>query len=676
LKEILSKYTWLTGRQPLPPRWALGYLQSKYGYRDENEARSIVTTMREKGIPCDAIILDLYWYGSANLMGNLIWSYAQWPDPATMINDFKAIGIKTILIEEPYITQQSINFQDAFNNGYLGKDAAGTPMVFQHWAGNASLIDMTNPSAQAWWWDKHKPLLDQGVAGWWTDLAEPEIYPPDMFFHLGPMIKVHNIYNLLYSKLIYEGFQSYCPHERLFNLTRSGFAGMQRYSAFPWSGDVSKTFGGLSAQLPILLGMGLSGVGYQGSDIGGFAGPPTTPELYTRWMQFGTFSPIARAHGAQFPTEPWTFDSVVEAICTKYIKLRYLLLPYIYTLAYQNHESGLPLARPLILEYPDDPEVSNLSSEYLWGDAFLVAPVTTEGAQQQTVYLPEGEWINYWTGVLHAGNQTITVDAPLKVLPLFVKNGSIIPMQTFMNYSDEYALDTLILDIYPAASSSYTLYEDDGATNDYQSNAFSLTEFACQSLPQEIDVTIGITEGEYKDKPVDRIYMVQLHRLGAPPDSVLKNDLRLTPCVDSTNFASTNESWWYNENRNLLFVKCEADLNSSHALRVMGTNLITGVEQPINRLATFKLSSNFPNPFNAETMIEYQLPQAVAVEITIFNVQGQKVTSLVNDFHPAGSHKITWNGLSETGQPVASGIYLYQMKAGSFVTEKKMLLLR
>ncbi|MFQ6617456.1 MAG: TIM-barrel domain-containing protein, partial [Fidelibacterota bacterium] len=427
-KTILEKYTWLTGRQPMPSRWALGYLQSKFGYENETEARAVVKTMRAKKIPCDAIILDVYWFGGPELMGNLSWDQSRWPDPQKMMADFRDVGIKTILIEEPYITIKSSNYWTAYYGGYFGTDSLGQSMAFDIWAGRASLLDLTRPSAQEWWWGKHRSLIDGGVAGWWTDLGEPETHPSDMRHYLGPMKRVHNIFNLIWSKLLYEGYMTYRPDERLFNLTRSGFAGMQRYSTFPWSGDVSKSFSGLRAQLPIMLGMGMSGVGYQHSDIGGFTGY-TTPELYARWMEFGSFSPITRAHGWGQGTEPWAFGSEVEEIATDYIKLRYKLLPYIYTYAYQNHIRGWPLARPLIFEYPEDPAVLNLDSEYLWGEAFLAAPVMEEGSTSRSVYLPEGEWIDYWTGDFYPGSRTITVEAPLNLLPLFVKNGSIIPMQ-------------------------------------------------------------------------------------------------------------------------------------------------------------------------------------------------------------------------------------------------------
>lgn len=568
MKDVLEKYTWLTGRQPLPPRWAFGLLQSKFGYVSESDARGMIETMRKRRIPCDAIILDLYWFGQPSDMGRLSWNLRSWPDPAKMIADFRALGFRTILIEEPYVTTSLGNFMEGAYRGCFGKNSLGDPYVFRMWAGMAGLVDFTNPDACRWWWSKHEPLVDQGVAGWWTDLGEPETHPGNMVHRIGSAARAHNVLNLLWSRTVYEGCRAYRPEERVFILTRSGYAGMQRYGAAPWSGDVSCTFKGLANQLPILLGMSLSGVSYQGSDIGGFSGNPSR-ELYARWMEFGTFSPVTRPHGVDHTTEPWGYGSRVEEICRNYITLRYRLLPYLYTMAYRNSATGLPLARPLVLEYPDDPEVANMSSEYLWGDAFLVAPVVEEGATKKRVYLPRGEWIDYWTKRSYAGGYH-TVEAPIETLPLFVRAGAIVPMGPAMEYSDQRPLDTLTLDVYPSGFSSTILYEDDGRSYDYEIGAWDTTRYTCEALGESVVVTIGPATGGYSDRLTERIYLCRVNGAAGAPDSVLANGRPLPTNPTAARFDRDAEGWRYDGTGRAILVKIATRTNAPHRIDIKG----------------------------------------------------------------------------------------------------------
>ncbi len=531
----LERYTWLTGRQPLPPRWAFGYIQSKNRYRNESEARAVVDTLRRKSIPCDAIVLDLQWFAR---MGDLRWDTAAWHEPVRMMSDFLGTGIKTILITEPYVVETSANFDSASRLGYLAMDSLGRTYMLDRWWScggcNASLFDMTNPAAREWWWEKHPPFLGKYVAGLWTDLGEPERHPADMRHFLGPAGRIHNVYDLLWAKTVFEGMGRFRPGQRVFNLTRSGFAGIQRYGAITWSGDVSRSFGGLQVQLPMLLNMGMSGLAYQNSDIGGYARNPTTPELYVRWMEFGVFTPVTRAHGAGesvhgAPTEPWRFGPEAESICREMLTLRYRLLPYNYTMAFRNYESGLPLARPLIMMYPGDRRFADESSTYMWGDDILVSPVVNAGERSKSVVFPEGDWVNFWTDeVVHGGN-SVEVAAPLGRIPLFVRSGSIIPMAPAMEYSDERPLDTLTLGVYPGRGhpDSALLYEDDGTTTAYQNGAFARTEFT-QSMSvsngtEHLVLVIGPSRGGFPGKVRSRTYDVEIHGVERVPSVVRLN---------------------------------------------------------------------------------------------------------------------------------------------------------
>lgn len=582
IEQQLEKYTWLTGRQPLPPRWAFGFIQSKNRYENESEARSIVKTMREKKIPCDGIVLDLKWFAR---MGDISWNESLWPNHETMVTDFLSNGIKTILITEPYIIQPSRNFIEADANGYLAKDSTGKTFLMEKWWScnylcSSSLLDLTNPDAQQWWWSKHVEAFGNNVAGIWTDLGEPERHPEGMHHFLGSTVKIHNIYNLLWAKTIYEGFTQIRPNERVFNVSRSGYAGVQRYGVMPWSGDVSRTFIGLEVQIPILLGMSMSGVAYQNSDIGGYSRMPTTPELYIRWMQFGTFCPIARAHGAGetvngYPTEPWMFGKEAENISREFIRLRYRLLPYIYSLAHLNYQTGMPFARPLFWLDPTDEKLTNESSSYMWGDAFLVSPVVKAGQRKKEIYFPKGTWINYWTEEIVTGGMSTIVSAPLNQMPIFVKQGSIIPMAQLMSYTDERPLDTLTLHIYPDLNGevSYTLYEDDGKTRDYQNGKYATTLFTQQiesvNGAKTIVLFTGETKGEFIPQLNGRTYIYEVHGIVKKPSKVLVNGFDVKERIKRDKSTGNSPKFSYNNKLKRLTVSLHTKLDSQASVKVV-----------------------------------------------------------------------------------------------------------
>jgi len=683
IQQQLEKYTWLTGRQPLPPRWALGYIQSKFGYHNSTEASQMIQTMRQDKIPCDAIILDLYWYKN---MGDLSWDLSNWSNPAQMMKNFLSEGIKTIAISEPYIIQSSINFQYANSNGYFAQNANGITYLINNWWScpngcSAALLDLTNPAVQDWWWSKYPIFMDTLMAGLWTDLGEPENDNSSMQFYLGSRDKVHNIYDFLWAKTLFNGFKQSRPNQRIFNLTRSGYAGIQRYGVIVWSGDVGKSFGGLAVQLPMLLDMGMSGIAYHNSDIGGFTNGTTTPELYTRWMQYGTFCPITRAHGGS-NTEPWTFDSTTLSISRKYIQLRYQLLPYIYTMAYENYETGMPLARPLLFDDPADPKLFNESSSYFWGDNFIVSPVVTSGQTTKSIYLPKGIWIDYWDHQQYSGGQSITISTPIDKLPLFVKAGSIIPMQPLMEYSDQFPLDTLYLDIYPSAETpgSYTLYEDDGKTLDYQTGSFALTNFSStvisSSSNTNFNLTIGTTNGNYSGKPAKRIYVCEINMIGQTATEVDVNGITIP---EKNSYQSLRESggYYYDASTRKLYIQVETAPDSSYQIAVGG--IILGVKDKTGLPKEFSLAQNYPNPFNPVTNIEYQMPVAGKVVLKVYDILGREVSTLVNDEKAAGNYSVQFNASS-----LSSGVYVYKINISYtsnneikiFSSAKKLILLK
>ena len=520
---VLERYTRLTGRAPMPPRWALGLLQSKFGYRNWDQVHAAADAYRERGIPCDAIILDLYWFGGvphfggARRIGSLDWDTAAFPDAARHIAALRARGFRTVLIEEPYVDEALPVFAEAAEAGYLARGTDGAPAVLEKWWGRGGLVDMTSPAARAWWWSRHRPLLDDGVAAWWSDLGEPDTFDAAARYHDGAShADVHNRFALEWARALHEGTRRDRPNDRLFQLTRSGYAGIQRHGAALWSNDVMTAFEWLAPQAAAGLNLGLSGVPYWGTDVGGFIGPVASDELYVRWFQFGAFTPVFRTHGQDRPTAPFEFPERVERICGRYARLRYRLLPYIYTAAREAYDTGMPLMRALACEFPDDRTVPDLGAQYLFGPSLMVAPMLEPGGERN-VYLPAGEWFDFWTNQVYTGPTWLRRwPAPLDTLPLFVRSGAIIPLGPPMAWTGERAVDPLTLRIYPGRQASeYTLYEDDGETTGYERGACAMTRVTV-SPGDSLTVCVGPAIGEFQGKLRERTVIVELVLDGRP----------------------------------------------------------------------------------------------------------------------------------------------------------------
>ncbi len=471
LADVTTQLSSLTGRQPLPPLWSLGYITSKYGYHDERETRGVVDTLKRAGYPLDGIVLDLYWYGKEQDMGRLEWDPQQWPNPEKMLADLKKKGVNLVAISQPYVLRNGRaldNYNTLAAQGLLVTDSTGTaPQEVKIWVGEGGMFDVANPTTRQWLSDRYKLLTDMGVGGWWGDLGEPEVHPESALHANGLSARLyHNRYGNDWSQIISDLFAREYPDTRLLTMMRGGTIGLQRFSVFPWSTDVSRSWGGLQPQVTIMLNSGLSGMGYMGHDVGGFAVDPANPEdaeLYVRWLQLGAFSPMLRTH-AQFKAEPYHYPQY-EAIIKQLILDRYRWLPYNYTLAYENATKGWPLVRPLnFYEADSHGKYDNITDEYLWGSEVLVAPVMQQGATEREVTFPEGTWVDFANpAIRYAGNSTINYKTPLEVLPLFVKAGAFIPMSEYkMNSTADYRADRFSVYFYPVAGveSEYTLYDD------------------------------------------------------------------------------------------------------------------------------------------------------------------------------------------------------------------------
>ncbi len=551
--EISKSYTQLTGRQPLPPRWVLGNLQSRMAYRNQKETDSIVMLMQKKGFPVDAVILDFYWFGDSiqGHLGNLDWYKKAWPDPAGMVAKFRKQGIKTILITEPYVIDTVANYKDAAAKGVFVTDSLGKPYIDkQFYFGAGSLIDIFKPEARDWFWQKYKKQIDMGIAAWWGDLGEPESHPADIYHVNGKADQVHNIYGHYWDKMLFEKYAENYPNTRLFHLQRSGFAGSQRYAAYPWTGDVSRSWGGLQAQLPLLLTMGMSGLGYIHSDAGGFAQGVKDDELYTRWLQFAVFTPILRPHGSVIPSEPVYWSEKTQDIVRAYMKLRYAMLPYNYTLAYQNATTGSPLMRPLFYQFANDTIASRVEDEYLWGENLLVAPVIKKGLTSRSIYLPEGKWYDFTSGTEYTGSRRIDYPLTIENLPVFAKSGSFITMTKPVTSTDYYNGGNYVVRYYPDGKSEFVQYEDNGLeSKSLAEGKFELITYKGSSESGKTFVSITKT-GAWEGMPTSRNMTFEI-RTKTLPAKVLVNGktIKIKPekgkSTGKKTTATFDEKWLY-----------------------------------------------------------------------------------------------------------------------------------
>jgi len=685
--EILDRYTALTGRQPLPPRWALGLIQSRFGYRSQAEALATVTQMRCHDFPLDALVLDLYWFGGTTQQGDFQWDAAHFPDPAGLMRDLKTQGVNTILISEPYIMRTSLNDSLVRTQGLVGTTAGGRPFtVGSFWAGPASILDVFKPAARTWLWAQYRRLHDQGAAGWWSDLGEPENHPLAMHHTLGVTPQVHNAYGITWAKIFQDNYQKEYPNERLFNLARSGWAGMQRNSVFPWSGDISRTWSGLQAQVPIMLGMGQAGVGYMHSDAGGFgANAIQDPELYTRWLQLAALCPIMRPHSDQVVApEPYTYPEPYQSIVRNYAHLRYQLLPYLYTLAAQNTLTGAPLARamdfgsaqwldnafvravnPNATDFwasgPDAfqaPRYTSLApssglpgDQYLLGSNLLVAPVSQPGQRRRNVELPAtpGGWVDFETGQTLPGGQTVGLPAPLGSIPLLARAGSFVPMTAYRPSTAAYRPDTLLVRYFPdpqVALSGFEVYEDDG----HSAQALAKQHYASIQLTgaYEATRTIIITQlkGTYPGAPATRLVQMKISRVAATPTAVLLGE-QLAPLATT--------AWQYDATKHELHL--QFSLTRQQAIITLnGLRLLT---TPAAQTDPETLTLTVPDSrtFSGSVGLRYERYVAAAPNpLFIRNAQGEVVRELPT-VAEAGAHIVRWDGLDAQGQPAAPGLY-------------------
>ena len=526
--EIYAGYRLLTGATPIPPKAAFGFIQCKQRYSSQDELLNVAKGYRERHYPADILVVDWFYWTK---MGEMDFNPKQWPDPITMNKQLHEMGFQTMISVWPRFEPGSRYFDTLAGKGWLLAQLDGRPVVNLPDRGDyaGALINTLNPEAGKWLWDRvNENFVKKGFDYFWTDETEPDLVP-DQFYY-GPSIvrdgtfefmgaqwdrsggsgaRLHNVYPLTHTAAFYDGFRRDVPHRALV-LARAAYLGAQRNGAIFWSSDIWPTWDALKRQIPTGLNYTASGFAYWGNDVGGWQDLPRQhkpaktplldpsdardnignyddyPELYVRWFEYGSFLPTLRTHGTRKFNEVWTYGKAAEPILVKYLKLRYQLLPYNYSLGYFVYRSGAPFMRALFMDFPNDPKVADLRDEYMFGPAFLVAPVTDQGAVTREVYLPAGtDWYNFWTNERVHGGQTISVNAPIETLPLFVRAGSIIPFGEIVeNTAAPQKLTELR--VYPGADGKFDLYQDDGTTYGYEKGKFQLTHLHWDDASQRL----------------------------------------------------------------------------------------------------------------------------------------------------------------------------------------------
>ena len=509
--SAMAAYRHLTGPAPMMPRWEFGFWQSKERYASQEELVGVATKLRDLKVPVDGIIQDWqYWPPGNNTWGSHLFDPQRYPDPVGMFRELHDMHYHTLISVWAKFDVGSKNSKELNDAGGMFPEI--TKYAFP--PGQGQWYDpFATAGRQIYWKQIRDELFDKGVDGWWLDAPEPEIagmafrtYPTP----LGPGYKVYNAYPLMHSTGIYQGQRATTDKKRVVILTRSAYAGQQRNSAITWSGDIQATWQVLRNQIPAGLNFSLSGIPYWNTDTGGFFGnraagngDPANPayeELFSRWFQFSSFCPMFRVHGS-YGLKPgkefWRFDAGTQDVMRTYLNLRYRLLPYTYSVAWQVTSNGSTFMQPLVMDFPKDPKVLDIGNQYLFGPSILVTPVTTAGATEQAVYLPAAgaPWYNFWTGESAAAGTTVQAAAPVKTLPLFVRPGSIVPMGPFLQYSNEKPADPIELRIYRGADGHFTLYEDEGDTYDYEKGQYAAIPITWRESTHTLE--IGARTGSF-----------------------------------------------------------------------------------------------------------------------------------------------------------------------------------
>jgi len=508
VSQIIQNYTWLTGRMELPPLWSIAYQQCRYSYYPDTEVLSVARTFREKNIPADTIVLDIHYMDKYKIF---TWDKKNFADPKGMIDALKGMGFEVVIMCDPGIKIEEgyEPYDDGIKKNTFIKYPDGENYSGQVWPGWCHFPDFTNPITRGWWAEKFKDYVELGVEGFWNDMNEIATWghalPENLEFNFegnkATTRRGRNVFGYQMARSTYEGTKKLLNGKRPFNLTRSGFSGIQRYSAV-WTGDNVAYDEHMMLGVRLVNSMGLTGIAFAGYDVGGFVGDAST-KLFARWISIGALSPFFRGHSMinSRDSEPWSYGEEVEQISRNYIRLRYQLLPYIYSLFHDASQTGMPVQRSLAINYSFNSKIYDhqFQHQYLFGPSILVAPIESN-KEVTKIYLPEGEWYYLHDGRKFNGEQEFYLDCPIHKLPVFIKAGALLPMQKPVSNTKE-KVDQLDLHVYAGQeTTSFQFYEDDGSTFSYQTGAYAKRLITHAGNDKKI--TFGETEGSFKSKYV------------------------------------------------------------------------------------------------------------------------------------------------------------------------------
>ncbi len=513
LKDILTRYTELTGRMPLPPMWALGFHISRWSYCPADQVRQIAREFRQRTIPCDAIYLDIDYMDGYR---SFTWNREDFPAPALLLGELADQGFKTVAILDPGIKQEVGYkvYDSGVRDSVFIRYPNGKTFVGPVWPGNAVFPDFTNPKTRAWWASQFDLLIQPGIAGVWNDMNEPTVFSVSAEHEMPEGVchdfegqgvnhlEAHNVYGMLMGRASREALEKGRPGKRPFNIIRAAHAGAQRYASL-WTGDNHATWDHLKLNITMVINSGFSGLAFNGADVGGFSGDPE-PELFARWIQLGAMMPFFRVHAAKGtgPHEPWAFGQPYEDIARQAIELRYQLLPYLYSIFAQSSQNGWPIIQPMFMVDPADDHLRGVEDAFMVGDSLLVAPMLEPGQTERDLYLPRGTWFDFHTSQPIQGGQTIHINAPVDKLPLYARGGHVIPVWPVQQYVGQVPIEELRLKVY-AGDGDVTLYEDAGEGLDYLSGTYRWLYFTCKSTPGAMSISWR-RAGKYKP-PYERV---------------------------------------------------------------------------------------------------------------------------------------------------------------------------
>jgi alpha-D-xyloside xylohydrolase len=506
--EIYSGYRLLTGDTPMLPKSAYGYIQCKQRYVSQDELMAVAKGYRDRHLPIDDLVIDWFHYTK---MGEMDMDPAKWPDPAAMNKELHAMNFHTMISVWPRFVPEDRYYATVLKNDWFEKLADGTPTNGLPYDRAGSDIDTTNPDAARWYWKIVKEnYVAKGFDAFWADETEPDLPPNGSYWHIGPGTQFFNVFPLFHTAAFYNGFRKDLQSRALI-LARDSYLGAQHNGTIFWSSDISGNWDTLKRQVPTGINFVASGMPYWSTDIGGWQYLPAShkpdktplldpsdaranvgnyddyPELYVRWFEYGAFQPNFRSHGSRPQNEVWSYGKQAEPILEKYLRLRYQLMPYLYSLAHTTHETGAPFMRGLFMDFGSDPNVANIGDEYMFGPSILVAPVTEQGVTSRSVYLPSGtDWYNYWTNERVHGGQNVTVAAPIDIIPLFVRAGAILPLGEPVESTND-TQRIAALRVYPGADGDFDIYTDDGTTYNYENGQSEITKLHWSNASKKLD---------------------------------------------------------------------------------------------------------------------------------------------------------------------------------------------